>query len=181
MARAIAFLIILASALTGAQRSLNKIRQRTYLLFTDGAIVIGESIETDLAARVLYADSLADIAEKYINASDAFNLLVSAREELMKAGRPYEKYTANDRLTQAADIVITTLLEGELALTGNDIQKVEALDASLKGRNRTIASEAALYNEKAREYNARLDTFPGIITKVLKMTAALELYEEVIN
>lgn len=179
MAWAITVFLILASILTGTERSLNKLRKPIVEIFYNGVYSDGESIENDLQKKIEYAGNLITIAQRYL--SDDVNLIfiIGSREELIAAVKLYEKYTANQKLTEAVNLLYNRIIEEDLS--EKDLKYVEAIYANLKSLNVTISYDAALYNDKAVGFNSRLNKLPCSIVKSLKMVMPLELFEGVVN
>lgn len=179
MACAISILIVIASILTGAERSLSKIREPIREMFYNGIFLNGESIENDLISRIGYSANLITIAQKYVDGDVTLELLINARNELIDASHLYEKYTANQKLSEASSLLYDLILDEDMS--ERDLKYAEAIYANLKDRNITISYEASVYNEQAKEFNRHLSGFPGFITKSLGMVIPLEIFEGVVN
>lgn len=179
MAYAITAVIIIASMLTGAERSLNKLREPIRNSFYKGVFIEGESIENDLIRQIEYSANLITLAQRYIDGDPTLDFLIGARNELIEATSLYEKYTANQKLSEASRLLHDLMLEKDLS--ERELRYVEALYTDLKERNITISYEASVYNERAREFNRYLSGFPGIMSKSLGMVFPLEIFEGVVN
>lgn len=179
MACAITLVIILASILTGAERSLNQIREPIREILYKGTFLDGESIENDLISRIEYSANLITIAQRYVDGDMTLNFLINSRNELVEASHLYDKYTANQKLSEASSLLYDRVLEENMS--ERDLKYTEAVYANLKDRNITISYEASVYNERAKEFNRHLSSFPGIIAKSLGMVHPLEIFEGVAN
>ena len=172
-AAAVMAVLILAAVLLGSHRSLSGLRSRAAETFY--AEVAGDnlSIGNDLQDRVEYAYSLATVAARYLEGTDAqLTALREAAAALEQAPSPSAKAAANSRLTTAAAAVYDAL--GHYSLSETDARYRQSLYADLNARNDTIGRDG--YNAVAQAFNDQLQAFPASLLAPLTGVAPLELF-----
>jgi len=159
----VAAILVLVSVVTGAARSMGKMRVSAESVFYNGAEGDGISAEGDLRARIDAAYNMTVIAEKYISGDESIETVLSAREALIQAQSIPEKYNANLSLTMACRDLYEKMKDAPMG--ERDAGYRESLNASLASRNNTFEHEIGSYNAKALEFNRVLNTFPAITAR----------------
>ena len=158
----IAFAVVIAAVVlavpVGVTVTMNRMYNQVSAVFQSGAEGDNLSIQNDLSARAAAAVNLTAVAKRYLDGDDeAILSVIQAAKALEEAEGPSAKFAANEELDEA----FTKLYEALewLALTEKDSQYREALQAEMKSRSVTISNDP--YNQRAEEYNQRLDGFPA--------------------
>ena len=149
---------ILLGTVFGCHRSVAAQGREVEVLFSSGIQYSGYSIQSDLEARMDYAQHLAKIAQRY-DLSEQANAVSDAIHTLYSAGHGHAAYVANRALTDAVELLNGSLTNA--ALSQQDEQYRLESYRNFVSCNDTIAREAALYNELVFEFNNEiLDAFP---------------------
>lgn len=148
--------LILGSALGGAKRSLEKLRQEAEQVFYQGADGDGLGIQNDLDERAKLAYNLVTVAKRCLPEDrQEITQTLAARDALLYAKDIHEKYRANLELTEATEALYQAM-EG---LSADDEKFRIRLHTDLQSRNDTISHDP--YNRTAEEFNRKLDAFPA--------------------
>ena len=170
----IAFGVVIAAIIlavpVGVATTMNRIYDQVAAVFQSGAEGDNLSIQNDLSARAAAAVNLTAVAKRYMDGdSEAIQSVVRAAKALEEAEGPSAKYAANEALGEAFTLLYDSM--EWLALTEKDSQYRESLSAEMKSRGVTIANDP--YNQRAEEYNQRLDSFPtNLLGKALGLKRA---------
>lgn len=165
--------MIVLSIFGGSYRSLSALRNEAETVFYNGANGDGLGIYNDLEKRVALSYNLMTIALKYVDDEEPTLVAVEeAREKLISAGEPEEKYRANLSLTEATTALLSTL-EG-LALSEKDETYRIRIQTELKSADDTISHDP--YNQYAQEFNSALGTFPANLLGKLMQIHSLSLF-----
>jgi hypothetical protein len=142
----------------GGWRSLNKLKNETETIFYRGVSNDGYSIQGDLDTIIAQSFNLVTIAKNYINENDETIMdLLSARDILISALTPAEKYKANMKVSETA-VILYDKLKSASGLTEIH-KKLAAQDyTEILSRNSTIKNNG--YNDAVRKYNLVIQDFP---------------------
>lgn len=173
MARIITAVLVLLAILAGGYTSLNSLKSKTELVFINGQNNDGLGIENDLGERIDLAYNLVTIAKKHLDEQDQLiiNVLL-ARDALITAKSPAQKYNANMLLTQATTDLYNKL--GAINLPEKDESYRKSIYADLSSRNDTISHDG--YNAAAQQFNDLLLSFPASIIANLTGIKPVELF-----
>lgn len=167
-------LMILCSAIFGNYRSLLQLSHKVEAVFYQGEQGDGLGIQNDLEKRIDLAYNMVTIARKYLPESDqALNGVLIARETLLQAKSPAEKYKANQRLTEATTDLSAKL--AELKLSATDERYRASLYQDLSSRNSIMSHDN--YNNVAEDFNQVLRSFPSNVINLVFRVEPAELYQ----
>ena len=131
----------------------------------NGLVASRETVTTESANIDTYLQRRADLIPNLVNTVKGFtnhedeiiNKITSARENLLKANTMEEKSAANSELTKDLNALMV------IVENYPDIKSSEnfiALQDELSGTENRIATARKDYNEAAKAYNTKLQSFP---------------------
>lgn len=173
----IAFAVVIAAVVlavpVGVTMTMNRMYNQVSAVFQSGAEGDNLSIQNDLSARTAAAVNLTSVAKRYMDGNSEVVLsVIQAAKALEEAEGPSAKFAANEILSEAFTQLYDSL--EWLALTEKDSQYRKALQTEMKSRSVTIANDP--YNQRAEEYNQRLDSFPASLIGKLFGLKKAELF-----
>ncbi|MFA5341811.1 MAG: LemA family protein [Clostridia bacterium] len=142
---------IIASVLISGHVSLSSTRRKVMNTFY-------ETMDTDLSTKSAYADNLSGVASRYLDRnSEYITNMTKARDMLLNAKTPNEKYAASVKITDAAAALYDVLGTKELNETDERLRRsnyadIVAVDDILK---RTT------FNQDVENFNNELNMFPA--------------------
>jgi hypothetical protein len=144
---AVSLFVAFASTIWSGTRHFNALYDDVQGVFFVNADA-SDSIQSDINTRI-------KLAEEYLAIIDSTSDMDmrNAVKELKEAKNPPDKYWANDKLTEAYEVLHKSVGNtGELDLLYDTLNKYDAI---LKDNIHIT------YNTRAAEYNERLNTFAG--------------------
>lgn len=131
----------------------------------NGLVTSREAVTTEAANIDTYLQRRADLIPNLVNTVKGFtsheneiiDKITSARENLLKANTTEEKLAANNELTKDLNALMV------IVENYPDIKSSEnfiALQDELSGTENRIATARKDYNEAAKSYNTKLQSFP---------------------
>lgn len=131
----------------------------------NGLVTSREAVTTEAANIDTYLQRRADLIPNLVNTVKGFtnheneiiDKIASARENLLKANTTEEKLAANNELTKDLNALMV------IVENYPDIKSSEnfiALQDELSGTENRIATARKDYNEAAKSYNTKLQSFP---------------------
>ncbi len=131
----------------------------------NGLVTSREAVTTEAANIDTYLQRRADLIPNLVNTVKGFtnheneiiDKITSARENLLKANTTEEKLAANSELTKDLNALMV------IVENYPDIKSSEnfiALQDELSGTENRIATARKDYNEAAKSYNTKLQSFP---------------------
>ena len=131
----------------------------------NGLVTSREAVTTEAANIDTYLQRRADLIPNLVNTVKGFtnheneiiDKITSARENLLKANTTEEKLAANNELTKDLNALMV------IVENYPDIKSSEnfiALQDELSGTENRIATARKDYNEAAKSYNIKLQSFP---------------------
>ena len=131
----------------------------------NGLVTSREAVTTEAANIDTYLQRRADLIPNLVNTVKGFtnheneiiDKITSARENLLKANTTAEKLAANNELTKDLNALMV------IVENYPDIKSSEnfiALQDELSGTENRIATARKDYNEAAKSYNTKLQSFP---------------------
>ena len=117
-----------------------------------------ETMDADLNTKSSYADNLSGVASRYLDRNSEYILnMAQARDMLLNAKTPKEKYAASVKITNAAaalyDVLGTmSLNETDERLRRSNYADIVAIDDILKRTS---------FNKDAEKFNNELNIFPA--------------------
>ena len=117
-----------------------------------------ETMDADLNTKSAYADNLAGVASRYLDRnSEYITNMAQARDMLLNAKTPAEKYAASVKITNAAaalyDVLGTmSLNETDERLRRSNYADIVAVDDILKRTS---------FNQDVDKFNSQLALFPA--------------------
>lgn len=158
---AISTAVIILIAIIGIVAILGLSAVGTY----NGLVTSREAVTTEAANIDTYLQRRADLIPNLVNTVKGFtnheneiiDKITSARENLLKANTTEEKLAANNELTKDLNALMV------IVENYPDIKSSEnfiALQDELSGTENRIATARKDYNEAAKSYNTKLQSFP---------------------
>ena len=158
---AISTAVIILIAIIGIVAILGLSAVGTY----NGLVTSREAVTTEAANIDTYLQRCADLIPNLVNTVKGFtnheneiiDKITSARENLLKANTTEEKLAANNELTKDLNALMV------IVENYPDIKSSEnfiALQDELSGTENRIATARKDYNEAAKSYNTKLQSFP---------------------
>ncbi|HPB16117.1 MAG: LemA family protein [Clostridia bacterium] len=147
----LAVIAIIASVLISGHVSLSSQRRNIMNSFYD-------TMDADLNTKSSYADNLSGVASRYIDRNSEYIVsMEEARDMLLNAKTPREKYLASVSITNAAaalyDVLGTmSLNETDERLRRSNYADIVAIDDILKRTS---------FNKDAEKFNNELNIFPA--------------------
>ncbi len=144
-------IVIVASVLISGYMSLSSQRRKVMASFYD-------TMDNDLTTKSAYADNLSGIASRYLDRDSIYiTNMAQARDMLLNAATPREKYLASVSITNAAAAIYDVLGTKDLNETDERLRRsnyadIVAIDDILKRSS---------FNQMADEYNEQLNRFPA--------------------
>lgn len=176
-ARLIAALMVVIAIFFGTRSSLMSMRNEALEYFTDGdpAKSLDYGIVYDLEQRVVHAKNVVTIAKRYISSSDAFIKNIETDcEHIEKATEPNKLYKYNEELEKDVYALIDYIDGMKIDLNETDAEYIVEAYVNFESDNQRIGHSE--YNNKAKEFNAILSTFPTSITSKLAFVKPLSLF-----
>jgi hypothetical protein len=157
---------VIASTLIGSYVSLSSKRTEVINSFYD-------NMDNDLNTKSSYADNLAGIASRYIDADSGYiTSMTQARTQLTKAETAREKYLASVAITNAASALYDVL--GTMELTETDERLRRSNYADILSVDDILSRSS--YNSDVEEFNAQLTAFPANILSAVTGVEAAEYF-----
>lgn len=157
---------VIASTLIGSYVSLSSKRTEVINSFYD-------TMDTDLNTKSSYADNLAGIATRYIDASSEYITDMSqARTQLLEADTAREKYLASVAITNAASALYDIL--GTMDLTETDDRLRRSNYADILSVDDILSRSS--FNSDVEKFNATLTAFPANILSAMTGVETAEYF-----
>lgn len=155
--------VIIASVLISGSVSLSSQRRKVMNSFYD-------TMDNDLNTKSSYADNLSGVASRYLDRnSEYINNMSDARDMLLNAKTPNEKYAASVSITNAAaalyDVLGTiNLNDTDERLRRSNYADIIAIDDILKRSS---------FNQDVDKFNEELNKFPAnVIASITRIKEA---------
>ena len=171
---AITVIVAVLSSFLGCSLSLSRQAGKVENMFTDGVFLEEEnymqpSIQSQLDNSADAALGLITVCNHYPELQLDAKALAEARQDLLDAKRPDEKYIAYSHYYRTASDLSellkegTVITDGELIieLTEDDFEAFESYASTIKGANGVI--EKSEYNSKVTEFVRTKRSFPANI------------------
>ncbi len=166
-------IMILSSIIFGSYRSLTEFSKQTQEVFYKGENNDGISIQNSLDQRLNAAYDLISLGRKHFGVNDDVVKEVStARDNLIQASSPSEKYIANNLLTEATDKLCSKL--DIKKITDSDSKTLSNIEIKLDSANDSINQNK--YNQCVENFYYQLNSMPASFFNKIFEIEQVEFY-----